>query len=369
MVEYTEAFVGIDAAKSRNAIAIAEAGRAGEIRYLGEIDATPQSMRKVVARLAAKYQRLHFCYEAGPTGYGLYRQLTALGHDCIVVAPSLIPRKPGVRVKTNRRDAIALARLLRAGELTPVWVPDEAHEALRDLVRARDAAVADLRRKRQSVTSLMLRHGRIFPGKTTWGARHARWLQEQRFEHPAHQIVLQELVLAIQHAQERLVRIEAAIAEFVPAWSLAPAVEALQALRGVNLISAVTFLVEVGDLRRFETPRQLMGYLGLVPGERSTGDTVRKDGITKAGNSRARRTLVESAWTYRYPPRIGKVKLYHLQRVTPAIRDIAWKAQSRLCARFRALAARGKKSTVAVTAVARELAAFIWAIARAVPAT
>jgi transposase len=281
MVEDSEAFVGIDAAKARNAIAIAEAGRAGEIRYLGEIDATPQSMRKVVARLAAKYQRLHFCYEAGPTGYGLYRQLTALGHDCIVVAPSLIPRKPGVRVKTNRRDAIALARLLRAGELTPVWVPDEAHEALRDLVRARDAAVEDLRRKRQSVTSLMLRHGRIFPGKTTWGARHARWLQEQHFEHPAHQIVLQELVLAIQHAQERLERIEAAIAEFVPGWSLAPAVEALQALRGVNLISAVTFLVEVGDLRRFETPRQLMGYLGLVPGERSTGDTVRKEGIIR----------------------------------------------------------------------------------------
>src|SRR3954463_16037423 len=152
MVEYTEAFVGIDAAKSRNAIAIAEAGREGEIRYLGEVDATPQSMRKVVARLAAKYQRLHFCYEAGPTGYGLYRQLTALGHDCIVVAPSLIPRKPGVRVKTDRRDAISLARLLRAGELTPVWVPDEAHEALRDLVRARDAAVEDLRRKRQSAT-------------------------------------------------------------------------------------------------------------------------------------------------------------------------------------------------------------------------
>ena len=204
MLEDSEAFIGIDAAKSRNAIAIAEAGREGEIRYLGEVDATPQSMRKVVARLAAKYQRLHFCYEAGPTGYGLYRQLTALGHDCIVVAPSLIPRKPGVRVKTNRRDAISLARLLRAGELTPVWVPDEPHEALRDLVRARDAAVADLRRKRQSVTSLMLRHGRIFPGKTTWGARHARWLQELHFEHPAHQIVLQELVLAIHHAHVRL---------------------------------------------------------------------------------------------------------------------------------------------------------------------
>jgi transposase len=369
MEECSEAFIGIDVAKRRNAIAIAEAGRDGEVRYLGEVDASPEGMHKVVARLAAKYRTLHFCYEAGPTGYGLYRQLTALGYDCSVVAPSLIPRKPSERVKTNRRDAISLARLLRAGELTDVWVPDEAHEALRDLVRARDVAVEDLRRKRQSVTSLMLRHGRVYPGKTTWGARHERWLQEQRFDHPAHQIVLQELILAIRHAKERLDRIEAAIAEFVPSWSLAPVVEALQALRGIRLISAVTFMVEVGDLRRFDNPRQLMGYLGLVPGERSTGDSVRKAGITKAGNGRVRRTLVESAWTYRYPPRIGKMKLYQLQRVAPAVRDIAWKAQSRLCARYRALSARGKKSTVAVTAVARELAAFMWAIARAVPAT
>jgi transposase len=361
-----EAFVGIDVSKARNAVAIAEAGRDGEIRYLGEVDASLESMRKVVSRLAAKYQTLHFCYEAGPTGYGLHRQLTAMGHNCIVVAPSLIPRRPGDRVKTNRRDAISLARLLRAGELTEVWIPDPAHEALRDLVRARDAAVADLRRKRQSVTSLMLRHGRHYPGKTTWGARHARWLQEQRFEHAAHQIVLQEMILAVRHAKERLERIEAAIAEFVPTWSLAPVVDALQALRGVNLISAVTFMVEIGDPRRFDCPRQLMAYLGLVPGERSTGDTVRKGGITKAGNGRVRRTLVESAWTYRYPPRIGKTKLYQLERVKPTIRDIAWKAQSRLCARYRALVAKGKKSTVAATAVARELAGFMWAIAREV---
>ena len=167
-------FVGLDASKLKISVALAEDGRQGEVRFLGDIDHTPETVRRLVTKLAGKYGRLLFCYEAGPTGYGLYRQLTALGHDCIVVAPSLIPRKPGVRVKTNRRDAISLARLLRAGELTPVWVPDEAHEALRDLVRARDAVVEDLRRKRQSVTSLMLRHGRIFPGKTTWGARHAR---------------------------------------------------------------------------------------------------------------------------------------------------------------------------------------------------
>ncbi len=366
MANYKEAYIGIDVAKLRNAVAVADGGRDGEIRYLGEFDASPESVRRLMAKLASRYDRLHVCYEAGPTGYGLYRQLIALGHDCIVVAPSLIPQKPGDRVKTNRRDAVALARLLRAGELTAVWAPDEAHEALRDLVRARDAAVEDLRRKRQTVTSLMLRQGRIYPGKTTWGARHARWLQQQRFEHPAHQIVLQEMVLGVRHAKERLERIEAAIAEFVPSWSLSPIVEALQALRGVNLISAVTFMVEIGDLRRFDSPRHLMGYLGLVPSERSTGDSVRRGSITKAGNGRIRRTLVESAWTYRYPPRIGKMKLYQLERLSPAIRDIAWKAQSRLCARYRMLTARGKKPTVAVTAIARELAAFMWAIAREV---
>jgi transposase len=298
-----------------------------------------------------------------PTGYGLYRQLRELGHDCIVVAPSLTPRRPGDRVKTNRRDALTLARLLRAGELTAVWAPDAAHEALRDLARARDAAVKDLRTKRQLVMAFMLRQGRIYPGKKTWGARYARWLQQQSFGHPAHQILLQEAVLAVRHAEEQLHRIEKAIAEFVPSWSLAPVVEALQALRGVNFVAAVTFVAEIGDMRRFENPRQLMGYLGLAPSERSTGDSVRRGGITKAGNARARRTLVESAWTYRHPARIGKAKLYKLERLTPMVRDIAWKAQARLCARFRTLLSRGKRSTVVATAVARELAGFMWSVA------
>src|ERR671920_473655 len=194
--QHTEAFVGIDAAKARNAIAVAEGGRGGEVRYLGEVDASEPGMRRVVARIAAKYDRVHFCYEAGPTGYGLHRLITGLGHACTVVAPSLIPRKPGDRVKTNRRDAVALARLLRAGELTAVWVPDEGHEAIRDLVRAREAAVDDLRRKRQVISSLLLKHGRVFPGKKTWGATYVRWLQQQIFTHPAQQVVLQEMVLA-----------------------------------------------------------------------------------------------------------------------------------------------------------------------------
>jgi transposase len=236
----------------------------------------------------------------------------------------------------------------------------------RDLVRAREAAVDDLRRKRQAISSMLLKHGRAFPGKTTWGARHERWLAEQAFGHPAQQVVLGELILAARHARERLERIEAAIAEFMPGWSLAPVVEALQALRGIRLATAATIAAEAGDLRRFDSARQFMAYLGLVPGERSTGETVRRLGITKAGNGRVRRALVESAWTYRHPPRVGKAKLYQLQRVPPAVRDIAWKAQSRLCARYRALSARGKRLTVAVTAVARELAGFIWAIGREV---
>ena len=299
MEDNTEVFVGIDVAKLRNAVAVADGGRNGEIRYLGEFDADEASMRRVVKRLADKHERIMFCYEAGPTGYGLYRLIRSMGHECIVVAPSLIPRRPGDQVKTNRRDALGLARLLRAGELTSVWVPDESHEAMRDLVRARTAAVETQRVHRQHITSFMLKHGRVFPRKKHWSMRYMRWLQEQHFEHPAHQIALQEMVEALRVASERIKRIEAAIEEFVPSWSLEPLVRSLQALRGVDMIVAVTFAAEVGDVTRFENPRQLMGYLGLVPSERSTGASVRRGGITKAGNSRVRHMLVESVRIHR----------------------------------------------------------------------
>ncbi|MCA1371721.1 IS110 family transposase [Bradyrhizobium sp. BRP14] len=364
MSDYREAFVGIDVAKRHNAIAVAVSGRTGEIRYWGEVEASDTGMRRAIQRIAAKFEQIHFCYEAGPTGYGLYRLIRSLGHECIVVAPSLIPKKPGDRVKTNRRDAISLARLLRAGELTAVWVPDEGHEAMRDLVRARASAVQMLRIHRQQVNAFMLKHGRSYPGKRSWTMRYLRWLQEQDFGHPAHQIALQEMVEAVRTDKERVERLEIAIAEFVSNWSLAAVVHALQALRGIDLIAAVTFVAEVGDAGRFESPRHLMGYLGLVPGERSTGETVKRIGITKAGNGRVRALLVECAWTYRYPPRIGKRKLYRLQEVSSAVREIAWKAQTRLAARYRMLSARGKKSTVVCTAVARELVGFMWAIAR-----
>jgi len=357
---HSEAFIGIDTSKSHNAVAIAEGVRGGEVRFLGEFPAIEAGMRKLIAKLAAKYNRLTFCYEAGPTGYGLYRLIKSLGHECIVVAPSLIPKKPGERVKTNRRDAISLAKLLRAGELTEVWVPDERHEAMRDLSRARLAANKDLQGKRQQISSLMLRLGRCYPGKTTWGPAHMKWLMSQKLEHREQRMALEELLHGI--------RLEQAIREAVPEWSLAEVVTALQAMRGINLIAAVAILAEIGDLSRFQNPRELMAYLGLVPSESSTGDTVRRGGITKAGNGRARRILVEAAWSYRYPARVGREKQPKVAAAPRRVREIAWKAQTRLCGRFRSLLRKGKLPTVAVTAIARELSAFIWAINREVVA-
>src|SRR5215470_9531169 len=272
---HNEVFVGIDTSKSRNAIAIADGGRGGEVRYLGEFPATDAAIRKLVAKLAAKYSTLIFCYEAGPTGYGLYRLIKTLGHECIVVAPSLIPKKPGNRVKTNRRDALSLAKLLRAGELTAVWVPDERHEAMRDLSRARLAAKKDQQGKRQQISSLMLRLGRIYPGKKTWGPTHMKWLMAQKLEHREQRIALEELLGAVRQESERVERLEQAIREAVPGWSLAEVVTALQAMRGIDLIAAVGVLAEIGDLSRFQNPRELMGYLGLVPSESSTGDKVK----------------------------------------------------------------------------------------------
>jgi transposase len=369
MGNYSGAYVAFDTSKLRNAVAVAEAGRTGEVRYLGEIDNTPLAVRRLVKKLSRKYSRLAFCYEAGPTGYGLHRFIGELGHDCMVIAPSLIPKKPGNRVKTNRRDAVELAKLLRAGELTAVWVPDERHEAMRELTRARAAAVEDLRAKRQQATALLLRLGRHYPGQKTWGKAHWAWLLSQTLEHAEQRIVFEEMLLAVRQAQERIGRLEEAIRTAIPDWSLEPVVTALMALRGIDLVSATTFLAEIGDLTRFRTPRQLMGYLGLVPSEDSTGDTIKRGPITKAGNRRARRTLVESAWSYRFPPRVSQAKQMRIEAATEPVRAIAWKAQTRLYARYRALIRRGKLKTVAVTALARELAGFIWAISREVAPT
>jgi len=366
MEHHSEVFVALDTAKLRNAVAIADAGRNGEVRYLGEIDNSEAETGKLVTKLARKYARLTFCYEAGPTGYGLYRLIKSIGHDCIVVAPSLIPSKPGDRVKTNRRDAVNLVKLLRAGELTAVWVPDERHEAMRDLVRARDAAVKDYRIKRQNVSSLLLRLGPHYPGKKTWGRAHINWLTSLRLEHREQRIAYEEMLLAVRQVRERIDRLEQAMREAVADWTLSPVIEAVQAMRCIDMVGAIAFLAELGDLSRFESPRQLMAYPGLTPSERSTGESVNRGGITKAGNTRARRLLIEAAWSYRFPPRVSKDMQTRVGAAPRIAREIAWKAQMRLCGRFRTLTRKGKRPTIVVTAIARELSAFIWAINREV---
>lgn len=368
-MDRTTTFIGLDVSKETIAVAVAESGRRGEVRFFGTISSKPEAVAKLAKTLAATHGALAFAYEAGPTGYGLHRQLTQLGHACHVVAPSMTPARPGSQIKTDRRDAVVLASLFRAGELTPIWVPDIEHEAMRDLIRARIAAVEAVRRTRQQLLSFLLRHGRIYKdGIKHWTRRHRRWLGDQRFGHPAQQIAFEEYNRAIEQAEDRRVRLERQIEALLPNWSLHPVVASIQALRGVSLIAAVTLVAEIGDFRRFTHPRQLMGWLGLVPRERSSGSTRAQGNITKAGNTRARRMLVESAWTYRLPARVAGDLLKRSASLPEAARDIAWKAQVRLCGRYRRMQRAGRPKNVVTVAIARELAAFVWAIAIQTPA-
>jgi transposase len=275
----------------------------------------------------------------------------------------MIPRRPGERIKTDRRDAANLARLHRAGELTPVWIPDRAHEAMRDLVRARQAAVRALRQARQQLSGFLLRQGHHY-NRPAWTQMHRRWLAGLRFEQPAHHLVLEDCIATIEAATARRDRLEASIEAALADWSLAPVVRALQALRGMALIAAATLVAELGDIARFNNPRQLMAYLGLVPSEHSSGTTRRQGAITKAGNGAARRMLIEAAWSYRFPARISRELLLHQEGLAKPVRDTAWKAQERLCRRYRKLARAGKPPNVVTAAIARELAGFVWAIAK-----
>lgn len=359
-------FVGLDVHKATISVAIAHGERGGDVRHWGTIPNRADHVRKLAEKLGHGARHLHFCYEAGPCGYGLHRQLTDLGHDCVVVAPSLIPVKAGERVKTDRRDALMLAKLHRAGELTSVWVPDASHEAMRDLVRARATAVRVLGQARQHLQGFLLRYGRIYPGKKGWTKAYRRWLSTVRFEHPAQQIVFQDYIHAVTDAEARVERLTKQIGDLLPGWSLAPVVEAIQAMRGVAFIVAVTVVAEVGDFSRFDNPRQLMAYLGLTPSEHSSGTSVRRGGITKAGSSLARRALVEGAWSYRMQPRVGRKLIDRIEDLPEAVRDIAWKGQLRMCQRYRHMMAAGKPKVVATTAIAREMVGFIWAIARVV---
>jgi transposase len=331
------------------------------VRFLGVIPNQPDEIAKMAKRLG-KHGELDFCYEASCCGYNIHRQLTALGHRCTVVATSLIPTKPGERIKTDRRDSQKLAVLHRSGDLTAVWVPDATHEALRDLVRARVDATMHLMRARQQLLAFLLRHGRSYPTGKHWTMRHRAWLAMQTFAEPVHQIVFQDYIEAVWTAQQRRDALVQRITSTIESWSLGPLVEALRGLRGIDLISAATLVATTGDLSRFESPRRLMGYLGLVPSEHSSGSSIRRGGITKTGNREARRMLVEAAWSYRYPARVAKEKAEILVRLPKGVRDIAWKAQTRLCVRYRKMIARGKKPTVVIAAIARELAGFVWAI-------
>jgi transposase len=359
-------FVGLDVHADTIAVAVAE--EAGEVRSLGSIPNRLESVRKTIGKLAP-VETLKSCYEAGPTGYVLYWQLIQMGVACEVIAPSLIPKKAGDRVKTDRRDAEKLARCYRAGELTAVWVPDEAHEALRDLVRAREAAKKDQLRHRHRLGKFLLRHGkRPTDAGKAWTQKYVNWIRiHVRFDQPALDATLAHYLEEVDHIAERIAKLEQAIDEAIAQAppEIRAVIEALQALRGVAQTTAATVVCELGSLTRFQSPRQLMGYSGLVSREHSSGKSIQRGAITKTGNAHLRRVLVEAAWTYQHRPNVqGRVlRRQKSMALSDEARRIAWKAQQRLHKRFTALAARGKNHNQIVTALARELLGFVWAIA------
>lgn len=360
-------YVGLDVHKNSIDIALADEGRDNEVRYYGTINGDLDSLDKVLRKLVSRGNTLCFAYEAGPCGYEIYRHLTRQGYDCMVVAPSLIPKRSGNRIKNDRRDAEMLARLHRAGELSPVYVPRIEDEAMRDLCRARIDAKNAERKARQQLNAFLLRSGFRYSGKTLWSLAHWRWISDIKMPHPAQQITLQEYVDTVRSCIERVERITDQIRQLAADWRLGPVVDAFQALRGVSLVVAATTVAELGDLSRFDNPRHLMAYLGLVPSEHSSGESTQRGGITKTGNGHARRMLVEAAWSYRLPARVSRRLRDRQHNLPQAVWEIAWKAQLRLCARYKRLVTKGKQTQVAVTAIARELAAFMWAIAQVVP--
>lgn len=356
-------FVGLDVHAETITVAVVEPD--GEVLSLGTIPNRPEAVRRLLKRLGPA-SRLRVCYEAGPTGYVLYWQLTGLGVHCDVIAPTLVPQKPGDRVKTDRRDAEKLAALYRGGHLTPVWVPDPSHEALRDLVRAREAAKGDQLRARHRLQKFLLRHGRRPPQEVqAWTQKHLDWVRrEVHFDAPAQEAVLVDHLTEVEHVRERIRRLEVTIdaaVEAAPA-CLRAVIEALQGLRGIGKVSAATIVSEVGALSRFRKPRQLMGYSGAVPREDSSGTRVRRGGITKTGNAHLRRIVGEAAWSYRHRPAVRGELLKRQAGLSEEVKAISWKAQHRLYSRYRRLMAKGKTRQKVVTAVARELLGFIWAI-------
>jgi transposase len=354
--------LGLDVDSEKIAVAVAEP--TGEVRSLGTIPYREDSMRRLVKKLGPA-SRLRACYEAGPHGYSLYWQLIKLGVHCDVVAPTLVPVKSGDRVKTNRRDAEKLARCYRSGDLTAVWVPDAAHEALRDLVRAREAAKKDQLRGRHRLGKFLLRRGfRAAAGVKSWTAKHLLWVKTLRLEQPAQEAAFLDYLHEVEHAAERVERLDTAIDQAVQA--APPAMRALiaglQALRGIKQVSAATIVAEVGPLSRFPRPKQLMGYSGAVSAENSTGNSVRRGAITKTGNAHLRRIIGEAAWAYQHRPSMSPLLKKRQEGLSEEVKEIAWRAQHRLCSRYRRLLAKGKIRQKVATAIGRELLGFVWAI-------
>ena len=354
-------FLGLDVHAATIAVAMLEDGQ--EKPEIHEIVNEPAAIRKTIKRLA-KGRSLRCCYEAGPCGYMVQRQLTAMGIECQVIAPSLIPQKPGDRVKTDRRDAAKLARLLRSGDLTPITVPTEDQEAVRDLVRAREAARRARTDARHRLTKFLLRHG-LRHHACNWTHQFWKWVNRVTFTHPALTKTLQHYTDMVLHLDRQIEALDTDIAEIASREPFRDMVAKLSCLRGISTLAAMVILSEVYDLHRFDTASEFMAFLGVVPSEHSSGQRQRRGGITKTGNGRVRRILVEAAWSYRHYPKVTSRQRKMFAQQPPAIADVCRKANLRLTRRFQRLEARGKKSPVAMTAIARELAGFVWAVARA----
>lgn len=361
MKEFSK-YVGLDVHKDTIAVSIADAGRS-KARFYGTIKNTAAAVSSVLKKINPEGEVLELCYEAGPCGYGLYHQLLASGHQCQVVAPTLIPKRASDKVKTDRRDSLRLAELLRAGELSAVWVPDAEQEAIRDLVRARDDFKTSQRQVRQQLLAFLLRHSLPWTGgKKNWTLSFWNWLEAVQLPSIHQQFALKEYIDAVRRTEVQIRAIEKQMSVAKDGWDLEPIVDGLMAMRGINLVTAMGLIAELGDLSRFSKATQLMAYLGLVPSEHSSGDKRHQGGITKTGNGHVRRLLIESAWCYRFSARKSREIEQRAQKTSPQVQAIAWKAQKRLNARYRALSERGMSSCKVVTAVARELSGFIWAL-------
>ena len=358
----TDYYIGLDVHKET--VAIGWAGPSGEPQFHGSCASScptvERTLRRIARSLDTEFSDLKVVYEAGPTGFVLARHLLGLGLDVTVVAPSLIPQKAGERVKTDKRDALKLARLHRAGELKPIHVPDASDEAIRDVCRARTDAVDDLRRSKARLSAFLLRNGHNYPGKTKWTAAHLRYLRELKLATPAHRMVLEEYLQGIDADEERVARLEKHMSDLLESWTRRAEVAATMGFRGFQTCGAMIIASELGDLRRFEHPRSLMGYLGLVPGEYSSGSRRKQGSITKCGNAHARWMLIEAAWSYRLPPKVSRYLSARQEGLSREVKALSWRAQIRLSHKYRKLRARGVHENKVVVAVARELVAFLW---------